>query len=180
MEPDLVLTLIHGTYAHDASWVKTGSLYTALSDEFGERLKIESFTWSGGNSVFERMAAAIELGDHIENLRIAHPSARQFLAAHSHGGNVACYALERLNGDHNVWGLACLATPFLHARTRDAVAFSAKNWQMAIFGLLMLVLWINWRDYRARLVVVRRSDRLGLPSGECRRPDYGEQPQDFQ
>jgi hypothetical protein len=48
-EPDLVVTLIHGTYAHDALWVKEGSTHrTALIKAFRERLEIKPFPWSGG------------------------------------------------------------------------------------------------------------------------------------
>lgn len=143
-EPDLVVTLIHGTYAHDASWVKeTSTLSTALIKAFRERLEIKPFPWSGGNSLYDRWAAAEGLCDHIEKLRVAHPHARQFLVAHSHGGNVACYALQGLSPGHNVSGLACLATPFLHARVRDTEAFKAENWKTAVFGFIMLLLWVT-------------------------------------
>lgn len=59
---------------------------------------------------------AMELTDRVLN----YPHARHFIIAHSHGGNIVCYALR----DHpelaqNIAGVITLSTPFLHANILD-------------------------------------------------------------
>jgi hypothetical protein len=84
------------------------------------------FVWTGGNSHRARHRAA---GDLAEQLRVQAektPEAQQWIVAHSHGGNVALNAAARLRGDGeakgNVYGIATLATPFIHAYLRPVPA----------------------------------------------------------
>ena len=77
-----------------------------------------SFSWSGGNSLTDRLQARDDLLVRIMELQDTFPKAALFLVAHSHGGNVAAYALHHLPKTHRVVGLACLATPFVHAKVR--------------------------------------------------------------
>jgi len=52
------------------------------------------FRWSGQNSHTARAAAASELGELLKKLTQQYPNANIYLIAHSHGGNVALYAIR--------------------------------------------------------------------------------------
>ncbi|MBU0964910.1 MAG: hypothetical protein KKA54_00890 [Proteobacteria bacterium] len=109
------VTLIHGTYAKDAEWTHLNSpLANALRMRFGDKVKIEPAPpWSGLNNVTARKKAKEELINHLHKLqdRYRH-KANYFVVAHSHGGNVALYAIRDAKLKYPV-GIACLATPFL-------------------------------------------------------------------
>jgi hypothetical protein len=72
----------------------------------------------------------------MRGLRDQVPSAKHFIIAHSHGGNVALYAAERTQVD----GIVCLATPFIHAAARDESLIGMKAIQRGLFGMACLVI----------------------------------------
>jgi len=78
----------------------------------------------------------------LEEIIKRHPNVGLFVVAHSHGGNVARYALERGELATRVQGLVTLATPFLEARARffHPVVWLAFH---GLFFLLALYLGIN-------------------------------------
>jgi hypothetical protein len=138
-KPEVVITLIHGTFAQGAAWVSPGSaLRAGMESAFGNRIVFHRFKWSGDNTVYARKEAGDELAEHVKTISAAHPGARQILVAHSHGGNVALYALRDLRVNANVVGIACIATPFLHAGLRDERIFDGKTLQAAFGGLWLL------------------------------------------
>src|SRR6185369_16968426 len=71
-----------------------------------------------GNTIRARDDAAQMLSREIAAVPATD---RQFLIAHSHGGNIALYAHALLAPDvrGRIAGIATLATPFLNARRRD-------------------------------------------------------------
>ena len=132
---DLCVTLVHGTWPRGALrdifltlfcgvwpsgfWPK--SLWFAEGSEFRTRLtaalskhglsaEISPFTWSGANSVRERDKAAGLLAEHLCTKQSEYPGSKQVVIAHSHGGNVALRALDRI-GDKIF--LITIATPFV-------------------------------------------------------------------
>ncbi len=119
----IVVTLVHGTFAKDAAWVKDGSVLRAeiagALAGHGRDVVFDVFTWSGRNSHKARIKAGYELADHIRDLRKnGIPGTRHFIVAHSHGGNVALLAHKHLDDDQHARGIATLGTPFLHAQLR--------------------------------------------------------------
>src|SRR5260221_5348567 len=138
-QPEVIVTFIHGTFAQQAAWVRPGSaLREGLERAFGKHVAFQPFSWSGDNTVYARKEAGDELADRLNTIHAAHPDVRQVLIAHSHGGNIAVYALRDLRGDVNVAGIACIATPFLHANLRDERIFDRKTLQGALAGLWSL------------------------------------------
>ena len=116
----VVVTLIHGTFAPEASWVREGSeLRKAIAKAFPDAVEFRRFVWSGGNSISARQAAAAELRGQILADPVMAEGARHFLVAHSHGGNIALYALRDPQVRERITGVATLATPFLIAKKRD-------------------------------------------------------------
>ena len=123
---DLFITLVHGTWARGffpplrekGRWFADGSdfrknLADALS-KHGISFRMCSFLWSGANSVQERDKAARELAEHVRAKQVDYSSSTQLLIAHSHGGNVALRAVDKIEvtRDENVL-IATIATPFV-------------------------------------------------------------------
>jgi hypothetical protein len=119
VEPDTIVTLVHGTFAPKATWCRPNSPFrTALEAEFGSD-STSVFEWSGSNSHSARLAAATRLQDHLRDSLAQHPQANHFIVAHSHGGNVSAYALRDEKLQKKIRGLVCIATPFIRCTDRD-------------------------------------------------------------
>ncbi len=99
-ETQRVVTLVHGTFAMHASWmrdaavkahaavqVEESSLCAELRELPGTVLR--RFCWSGGNSHTARLQAGDDLAEYLRALRSEFPNAKHFVIAHSHGDNVA-------------------------------------------------------------------------------------------
>jgi pimeloyl-ACP methyl ester carboxylesterase len=117
--------------------------------------EVERFNWSGRNRYIDRRGAGELLSVELAKQRTRFPKAQQVVIGHSHGGNVAGYALEHLPTTENVKAI-CLATPFL-AASRD----SSGGW-IGVAGLLAAtitgVMAINpdssWLFYLAVFITV--------------------------
>src|SRR5688572_1167715 len=115
--PQTVITLVHGTWARRARWTRPDSrLCRALSEGLPYVL-FERFSWSGSNSITSRELAACALAEHLRRLVSRFPTANHYVIAHSHGGNIAMYALREDDLRARI-GVVCLSTPFLHVRPR--------------------------------------------------------------
>jgi hypothetical protein len=113
-DPQYVITLIHGTWAQDAAWTREGSpLREALTLALGRPMRFERFQWSGANTHPARARAATELRQVLRRLQADYPAAQHYVIAHSHGGNVACYALRGDGPPLRLAGVVCLGTPFV-------------------------------------------------------------------
>ena len=121
--PDYVITLLHGTFAPNAAWTKPRSkLRGVIQHSLREvgKVKFRRFVWRGflgtslNNGHRYRLAAGIRLAAKLEELCDKYPSARHFIVAHNHGGNVALYALRK----PGLAGLVCIGTPFIHCEPR--------------------------------------------------------------
>lgn len=114
------IVLIHGTFANNAEWISPESqLATALVGRF-PGIRIDTFRWSGDNAHSARIAAGEALARRIDHLSSdLPPGAAIHLVGHSHGGNVALYALDRSHNAGKVKSVACLGTPFLHIEANN-------------------------------------------------------------
>ncbi|QCG94468.1 alpha/beta hydrolase [Azospirillum sp. TSA2s] len=130
-----IITLVHGTWGQGfrpsnvqpksgPRWFEDGSRFfkhlreTLIWQEV-ENVEIQSFRWSGENSILARDAAGRELARLLEEQREAYPDVKQLVIAHSHGGNVALRAIEYLGwrvgplaSEHDL-AVATMATPFV-------------------------------------------------------------------
>jgi hypothetical protein len=140
MPSTCVVTLIHGTWAKHAAWTKIPSPLTeALANNLGRGLRLESFQWSGRNLHYARSQAATALKQHIRKCSERYPEANHFIIAHSHGGNVALYALRDQQVRTQVRGTVCLSTPFISCRRREL----GEGGFTSIFGFLVVLGWIS-------------------------------------
>jgi hypothetical protein len=134
-----VVTMIHGTFARNASWTSDGSaLCLALRQELGEEIVIRRFPWSGANRNSDRIEAGKKLADALNENVASHPDAAHFVIAHSHGGNLALYALRDPRLQERLSGIVCMNTPFMSATRRDA--------EQLFFGLgtLFILIYGVW------------------------------------
>ena len=124
--PQFVVTLVHGTFARRAGWIKDDSPFArGLEDDLeGAALRTFPFRWSGGNSTRARADAIARLTVHLNELKSTFPSARHYVIGHSHGGAIAHEAGYQADVD----GVVCLSTPFLILRER-------RHYETTLLGL---------------------------------------------
>lgn len=92
--PNYVVTLVHGTWARRTNWIRhRSSLCKRLHKEL-PGLQLCRSVWTGRNSIHARNRAAMRLLERLNRQSRQWPSAQHFIVAHSHGGNVAMYALN--------------------------------------------------------------------------------------
>jgi len=91
-------------------------LVRRIQDEpWADSLDIVRFAWSGRNTHHARYHAGIDLANYVSMAAIERNWDQVILVCHSHGGNVARVASERLEIEHH---LLCFATPFLEVREK--------------------------------------------------------------
>jgi pimeloyl-ACP methyl ester carboxylesterase len=120
---DQIFVLVHGTWARRADWCKDDSdLCLALRQRFPSALFLR-LEWSGRNSARARHAASRRLVAELRDNHTRYPNAKNYIVAHSHGGNIGCYALRDAQElRRNIGGLICLSTPFLHVRPSSTLS----------------------------------------------------------
>lgn len=116
-----IFVLIHGTWANNADWANAedSMLKTSLRNLVGEGVQFIPFNWNGTNSHQARISAGSQLESTLLALLKDSPEAAIFLVSHSHGGNVAFYAMRNPLLRHRVRGIACLGTPFVACQPRN-------------------------------------------------------------
>ena len=137
MAAEYVITLVHGTWGDTKGWVARGSfLRRELERQLGS-VAFRRFSWSGANTHAARIAGGANLARFIRDGHAESPDARHVIIAHSHGGNVALYALRDPAAREVVSSIVTLATPFIHANPRalyrhiDVIA-----WMMLVVAIL--------------------------------------------
>ena len=154
-DANLIVTLVHGTWARRAAWVQPGSQFRQqLEARVPGLRRIEVFEWSGRNSDSARDDAATSLLEHAKQIRLNDAGARHYIIAHSHGGTVALMAFE---SEHEVDGIACLSTPFVGFRDvqwpmeleeEDETSFvglgSYGGAAYTMFAAGQLLFWLAW------------------------------------
>ena len=134
--PELLVTLVHGTFASERGWAERSLLRTRIEKKFGDGA-CRTFGWSGRNSIPARREGAEALAEHVAALRTEHPGTRQVLIAHSHGGNLALHALKDERASEAVAGVVALGTPFLYATARNTRVFCRRVFRLSSFALRM-------------------------------------------
>jgi len=81
---------------------------------------IRRFPWSGANRNSDRIEAGKRLAAALKENLASYPDAAHFVIAHSHGGNLALYALNDPRLQQGLSGIICMNTPFISATRRDA------------------------------------------------------------
>ncbi len=137
----VVLTLVHGTWARDAEWVKETSDFVKELNSLPAEVEIRRFPWSGGN----RFTARRDASDALSGFLSQRQGEKQYIIAHSHGGNVAVRAA--LLGQEQVNGLVCLSTPFLSLLRRDPDFILGSCFAMLTMGSLVAGLGLVFLNF---------------------------------
>lgn len=136
----LVVTLLHGTFAKNATWVDdSGSIAVALKARFGDSVGIERLRWSGANSFEGRREATGLLRTHI--LGGAGEDVMHVVVAHSHAGNVVAYAARDPEVGARLAGVVTMATPFIVARKRNLGHVGFAIGQALVLWLVLALYW---------------------------------------
>ena len=145
-DPDEIIILVHGTFSPNADWTRPDSKFVkTIRDRLSiDRVQFIEFNWPGyifgfqNNTNFVRQKAAEKLSDLLRELRLKHPSSRQFIIGHSHGGNVALYAANLFRG---VDGVVTMGTPFIEVTLHRLSTDPAFSWTVE---LLTGFLWLSF------------------------------------
>ena len=145
-QPARVITLVHGTFARDARWTKPGSplVESLASDD----TVIERFHWSGRNRQVDRLHAGRSLHERLLQLAEKYPASSHHVIAHSHGGNVALYALRegrQLDTRLENVRVITMATPFLVMRNRRTPTVLLVVLGYFTLALVTAALWLAVR-----------------------------------
>ena len=92
--PDAVVTLVPGTWAGKAAWIRADSPLSRALTRAG--CQVVPFEWSHSNCYRARARAARRLAGQLQGQIKENPGARQWVVAHSHGGNIALRAVRSL------------------------------------------------------------------------------------
>lgn len=145
--PDIVVTLVHGTWARRSKWTRSDSAFSqVLRSTLSPTVAITNeFRWSGKNSVSARHRAGEELGEHMKRLISKWPNSRHFIVGHSHGGTVAFKALNDKNLNSRIDGIVTLSTPFIlhQRRAQNMLLFLALRIAPLILFWLVLPLLMS-------------------------------------
>ena len=109
----------------------------SLRSRIGKRA-IRTFIWSGANSHKARINAGHELAGFVDRLCSTESFRRVWCVTHSHGGNVALYALRDERFAARLAGIVFLGTPFLHIHCRDVQKFCQTFFAVLFFPFLLV------------------------------------------
>jgi len=137
----VTVTLVHGTWARNSKWPR---LEQELLRQFGlDNTLITYLPWTGGNTASARLSAAALLQSHLRSLADQRPTAKHFVVAHSHGGNIALLAMRDNQIKAALSGLVCLSTPFLLYRPLTLVPDEDLFNKAAYWGIIISVATIS-------------------------------------
>jgi hypothetical protein len=148
--PKYVVTLVHGTVLFrrkgTPSWIEDGSFFRGeLRKTLNGMVEFFPFRWSGDNSHRERAKAVRQLEAQLIEQHRSNPHAKHFVIAHSHGGNVARWAVQNAECAKSISGIVCLATPFIRLRPRNIEPtlrrFPLVLWGLAAFLAFLALQW---------------------------------------
>ena len=149
--PGVIVVLVHGTRPRvlgrevfpPPTWTRSGSPFQQrLTAALTDKTLFDEFIWDGANTHAARLAAGEALAERLRRLRNEHPFARLVVVAHSHGGNVAMYAMRHLQPaspatPHIVDTVVCLGTPFFRVTLRDLDVVLWRFWISVYYGIFL-------------------------------------------
>ena len=155
-----IVTLVHGTWARDAAWIRPDSALCKSIHQAAVQNNIQiefrSLLWSGSNSVRARQEAAQSITKQLKNDLILRSDASHFVVAHSHGGNIVVDALRNSDVGERISGVVTMSTPFISCR-RSGIRMVASVIATALYMILSFFLYgilsygLFWLWYKATM-----------------------------
>lgn len=116
---EVTVYLVHGTFEPNAPWTLPGSPMRKAIEAIGHKVNLKRFSWSGANTPKARSEAALAFAEKIRTS----PNSKNFIVAHSHGGNII-REMSHVCPDTaaKIHGVCLLSPPFIFRRkiTRTA------------------------------------------------------------
>lgn len=136
IRPDIVVTLVHGTYSPWAGWAGENSKFRRGVSEGLSKSEVEfvRFKWISLNAAWARRHGARRLANRLRLNLDKWPLARHCVVAHSHGGAVALGAFEVDPTLVSKVSVATLATPFIAFRRRGLMGAKAESASIRLWG----------------------------------------------
>jgi hypothetical protein len=177
-KPKIIFILVNGTFANEGEWIKSTSsesfrakLRKKLEAKAGFQVEFcDEFSWGHtsrhwryfhDNKMKVRLDSGKKLRDHLLSFSKSEDDTRHYIIAHSHGGNVALYALKDQKVREKIDGLICLGTPFLISKPEPNIfgfmGFSAAFLTMYAWLQQSWLLWIYTSLYLALAVIIMKS-----------------------
>ncbi|HEX7828210.1 MAG TPA: hypothetical protein VF787_01080 [Thermoanaerobaculia bacterium] len=151
-----VVILVHGTWGKKSDWHTDpeSPLRKSMQESLGCDVchddtsrhccvTFERFLWSGANNVPARLKAGKKFRKYLRAIREEYPDATMHAITHSHGGNVAMYALrdtDSIEQSQLLASLTCLSTPFVHASPRALGEDVGRKLRRSMTILTLLIL----------------------------------------
>lgn len=170
-------TCIHGTFNANANWITQDEqqypdgFRARLARLFDDDVEFDAPPPWGANSWRRkwtdltnaaRLRGAENLQAHILEQAAESEDDQHFLLAHSHGGNVALYALQNPEIQKRIDGVICMATPFLFPRRRPlSVGILLLSLAIVVAGFYQFAPrlaqmsdgWLGWATSSALFIV---------------------------
>ncbi len=125
VNPNRIAIFVHGTKSKPTMWVENSETVTTLLEIVNTQRCDAKFSWENdavlSNTYFERKKAAEHLADYVSKYRGKYEEV--VIIAHSHGGNVALQAIDKLVGFKKIY-LLTLNTP---AFNKDEITYDNKD-----------------------------------------------------
>jgi len=96
-DSEVIVFLIHGTWAVNAKWTREGSVIRRALKEslsIGSSISFVNFYWSGRNTMSGRKDAIKTLNADLKKSIVLSPKSKHVLVSHSHAGNVALRSIS--------------------------------------------------------------------------------------
>ncbi|MBX3252711.1 MAG: hypothetical protein KF862_01115 [Chitinophagaceae bacterium] len=133
---DYLITIVHGTFAKNADWVKDESIFCKkIRELLKTNVTFSQHSWTGNNTHTDRVKAGRELAGKLQEQITKEPTKRKIIIAHSHGGNIALYALRILKDKSSNFDLITMGTPFLNSSRRHFT----ENLQMHLYATSVII-----------------------------------------
>jgi hypothetical protein len=155
-ESDIRVHLVHGTWPYGgwlaqyvrlfrskaAPWYQPGSSFgEVLLHHLPNAASCSCFEWSGRNGIGARFRAADEFKRYWKQENSSYPTAKHYVIAHSHGGNVVLQALlSEQSIAQTMEGFVTLGTPFLwFEQSESSIVLKAMSWAAQYMALVFIL-----------------------------------------
>ena len=129
-----LIILVHGTYGEDPEWKEAKSpMPKYIEENLDFSCTFYPYKWEAPNTNKARLEGAKKLKEILVEFYEKNEYKDISIIGHSHGGNVALYAVGMLDNPNIVSKIICLGTPFLHF---DKNSYKDKLWVLCFFTYL--------------------------------------------